>query len=515
MVMKGYDPHTNGGQYLEDLATGYWVSDALFTALELDIFEILDSYGTLGATVTELSTKLSCDPSALTRYLQLLIHLGLLGCYKDYYYNSMLAHDYLLKESPLYQGDSILWRKGLEVDWKTLKASLKVGGRVNFLPETISEEEMFIRRENYIKAMDNVAQLKSQECISFFPELKGKILDIGTGSGRMALAFLEKFKDTQGTLLDIEQILPHTEKIVSKTDLEPRIHYHPCNILDENWGLSETYDLIILSNIVHAYSEKEIKQVLKTVSQLLNENGILLVHDFFTEHFPVKASLSDVNMLLNTYNGKVFSYHWVIQELKNNALEVSPFIALKTDTGLIFSGKSSQALDTLHLSEVQKITYPIKALGFHSVMEISPESIVFSEFAKNKCRFGCRSYEKKHCKANDLEAEKAKALIKEASKILLLKGEPSTQDFQRKVLCAENLAFKAGFHKAFSFWAGPCSICKNCDLDQPCTNTKNRRPSMEGAGIDVFETVRNNGEIIHTLKEKGEYIKYYGLLLID
>ena len=37
MVMKGYDPRTNGGQYLEDLATAYWVSDALFTALEMDL----------------------------------------------------------------------------------------------------------------------------------------------------------------------------------------------------------------------------------------------------------------------------------------------------------------------------------------------------------------------------------------------------------------------------------------------------------------------------------------------
>ena len=45
MVMKGYDPQTNGGQYLEDLATAYWLSDALFTALEMDLFQTIDDFG--------------------------------------------------------------------------------------------------------------------------------------------------------------------------------------------------------------------------------------------------------------------------------------------------------------------------------------------------------------------------------------------------------------------------------------------------------------------------------------
>ena len=90
-----------------------------------------------------------------------------------------------------------------------------------------------------------------------------------------------------------------------------------------------------------------------------------------------------------------------------------------------------------------------------------------------------------------------------------------TGDFQRRCLQAEALAFKAGFYKAFVFWAGPCSICPDCDPDAPCANSKHRRPSMEGSGIDVYATTAKAGEALHTLRQKGEVVKYYALLLLE
>lgn len=515
MAMKGYDPHTHGGQYLEDLSTAYWVSDSLFTALEMDLFEIIDGFGTQGATLAELSRSLLCDAKALDRYLDLLISLGLLGQYQKGYYNSLLTKEYLLKSSPLYQGDSILWRKNLSSDWNTLKASLKAGGRVNFLPEEISETEMDARRENYIKAMDNVAKLKAHDCTGFFNNLSGEILDIGTGSGAMALAFLAKFPGTAATLLDIEQILPQTQKMVDQTPFKDRVHYHACNILEPQWGLTQKYDLIILSNIVHAYAEAENKLVLNTAARHLADDGIILIHDFFTEHFPVKARLTDVNMMLNTYNGKVFSGAWVINELKRNQLATTSLIPLETDTALIFAARSSRVLDRLAITPAQKLIYPIKDLGFDDVLEISPDSVIVSEFSKNKCRFGCRSYDQKHCEANDMSLEETTKLLTGYKKAFLLKGEPPTGDFQKKLLQAERLAFINGYHQAFVFFAGPCSICPKCDPKSPCENTKNRRPSMEGAGINVFQTVWNNGEVLETLSTRDAIVKYYGLLLLE
>ncbi|MCL4442204.1 MAG: DUF2284 domain-containing protein, partial [Firmicutes bacterium] len=65
------------------------------------------------------------------------------------------------------------------------------------------------------------------------------------------------------------------------------------------------------------------------------------------------------------------------------------------------------------------------------------------------------------------------------------------------------------------YWAGPCSIGSSCSTDGTCRNPKQARPSMEGAGIDVFETVRRAGITLRTLKNRDEYVKYYALLLLE
>jgi len=83
------------------------------------------------------------------------------------------------------------------------------------------------------------------------------------------------------------------------------------------------------------------------------------------------------------------------------------------------------------------------------------------------------------------------------------------------VLAAEREAFLAGFYRAFAYWAGPCSICPVCAQDGTCRNTKEARPSMEGAGIDVFETVKRAGLTIRTLNEGDAFVKYFALILLE
>ena len=81
------------------------------------------------------------------------------------------------------------------------------------------------------------------------------------------------------------------------------------------------------------------------------------------------------------------------------------------------------------------------------------------------------------------------------------------------MLQAEKQAFKLGYYKAFSLWAGPCSICEHCIQDKEnCTKT---RPSMENYGIDVFATVQKQGDSLKTLASKDGFVKYYGLLLLE
>jgi predicted metal-binding protein len=77
----------------------------------------------------------------------------------------------------------------------------------------------------------------------------------------------------------------------------------------------------------------------------------------------------------------------------------------------------------------------------------------------------------------------------------------------------EREIFLYGYHKAFGMGAGPCQLCDKCG--KMCKHPGEARPSMEGCGIDVFTTARNNGYPIEVLTSEDCDGNYYGLILIE
>lgn len=502
-----------GPQYLENLATAYWFSEILFTAVELEVFTLIEQGG---MSSEEASEALHINHGAANRFLQALCTLGLLVNDGERYYNTKVSSEFLVNGKKNYQGDSILWRKQLVSGWQDLTECLRAGGRVNYESHREDPGQQAVRIKKYIKAMDSVARTKVREMMPLFEGmyLKGKLLDVGTGSGAVAVGFLERFPDMTATVMDLSEVLDNTREILDK-QISERVKFCPANIL-EAWPTDpEEFDLIILSNIVHAYSENEISDILKKASECLKPDGLLLIHDFFLEHYPEKAALFDLNMFINTYNGKVFSQQWIHNELLNLNLHPTELIPLKTDTAVIIAGKRLEPMSGLTLNPVNQLISRLTTLGFDEVYPVSTGDVHVADWAESKCRFGCEKYGSPHCPPNTITPEKTKELLKDYSRALLLKGQPPTKEFQRRVLEAETQAFKAGFYKALVFWAGPCSLCNNCSGETGCRNTKEGRPSMEAAGIDVFETVRRAGFEIKTLKDKSQFVTYFGLLLLE
>ncbi len=508
-----HDPQKAGPQYLEDLATGYWFSEALFAAVELDIFSALEGEGRESA---ELSLELALDPTGLHRFLKALCTLGLVVADQGKYYNAKVSSDYLVKGRVNYQGDSILWRKYLSSQWRDLTECLKKGGRVSFSSEEGGLLEERTRR--YIRGMDSVARLKVKEILPIFYglPLEGEILDVGAGSGAVAHGFLEKFPFLQATLADLPTVLQFAEEGLKEKGLGERLTFTGTNLL-EPWPFEkERYQLVILSNIIHAYGEKEGLHNLKSAAESLKPGGYLVLHDFFREHIPSKAALFDLNMFINTYNGEVFEGKWIQKELESLNLFCTGLVPLESDTAVLIAAKDPKDLDKLCLDPVSLLASEIKELGFIEVFPISVDLVHVPHWADLRCRYGCGQYGGPHCPPHSPSPEKTKEMLKDYTRALLVQGEPPTEDFQSRVLQAEKEAFQAGYYKAFAFWAGPCSLCSFCEGSRgDCCNTRNARPSMEGAGIDVFETVRRAGLTVETLKKQGEFIKYFALLLLE
>ncbi len=507
------DPQAAGPQYLEDLATAYWFSEVLFAGVETGVFTLLEP---AGKSIEEISAALGFKQEGLGRFLDALCTIGLLVRDGRLYFNARISKDYLVEGKEHYQGASILWRKGLMEQWSGIRDCLTAGGRVG----NRSDEDDMTRAQRtgkYIRAMDCVAKAKTAEILSFFEGLspEGDMLDAGTGSGAVAAGFLEHFPGLSATLIDIPEVLEHTREFIDKRGLRERADLLPANIL-EPWPVAgRRFDIVMLSNIIHAYSEKELPHILAESGACLKDDGLLVIHDFFPGHFPSKAALFDLNMFINTYNGRVFSEGDVKEELVRLNFNVTGPFPLATDTALIVASKNEERLKSLSIDRKKLLAAKIKALGFRNVVTIEAGTIHIPGWTDLRCRFGCGHYGRPGCPPHSPSAEKTKEFIGDYSHALLLEGEPPTGEFQLRVLRAEREAFKAGFYKAFSYWAGPCSLCLPCPEDSVCRNTKASRPSMEGAGIDVFETVRRAGLSLRTLPARDDYVKYFGLVLLE
>ena len=327
-----------GFQILEDIATAAWYSEILFTAVEKELFDFTAKERSLGET----AAFLGFPEEAAYRYLLSLETLSLLVAKDGRFRNTETAGQYLKKESPLYQGHSILWRKGLCRRWTGLTETLTQGRRTDF-PVDESREEIEKRFRAYSFAMDDIARCKSLEILENYPvetEYR-RILDLGSGLGAISRGFLEQWPDAEATFADMSEVMDLCAEILPPS-LLCRIHRKAFNIL-EPWELlkDETFDLIIMSNVVHAFDMEDNLTLMGYAAEHLSSRGVILIHDFIREHCPPKAAALDLNMLLNTYNGHVFSEKEIHGILSEKGLVHTDLLPLPSDTALIVAAANS------------------------------------------------------------------------------------------------------------------------------------------------------------------------------
>jgi len=97
------------------------------------------------------------------------------------------------------------------------------------------------------------------------------------------------------------------------------------------------------------------------------------------------------------------------------------------------------------------------------------------------------------------------------------KDREKRKKFIQMLIDLEGEMFKDGYYKAFVFPAGPCDVCRQCAkaTGDACIDRYRARPSMEACGIDVFQTARNNGFHIETLRDEKDSRNNFCLMLVD
>ena len=160
-----------------------------------------------------------------------------------------------------------------------------------------------------------------------------------------------------------------------------------------------------------------------------------------------------------------------------------------------------------------------------NVKPIQPSSVVTAPWVRLKCQFGCPGYDQSYCcPPHTPTPDQTRKILDSYNRALLFhietlssKGREKRKKLLQMLIDLEGDMFKDGYYKAFVLLAGPCDVCKQCAkaTGDACTDRYRARPSMEACGIDVFQTARNNGFRIETLRDETEPRNNFCLMLVD
>lgn len=505
-------------QLLEDLATAYWYSEVLFAALELKICELLAAGP---CSMEELAKQSGCEPDGLSRLLAALTSLGLLIEHEGRFENGPLAARYLVPGSPSYAGDFLRYRRFLVPHWQRLVPRVRGGIAANDRAEDEPREAYEERVFEYVRAMDYQARLKAadaMERMASILDLRPRwILDLGGGAGAWCRAFFGVWPEARAVLMDLPETLRAARKLYPDSWSWKGIDLIAGNGLTPCFS-GERFDLVLLSNIVHAYGKSEARKLLEDAVRFLAPGGMVLVHDYLADEHstsPLKGRLYDLHMMMNTYNGRVYPLEDMVGMLKDAGLESVRLLHLRTDTSVLLASRDGPG-GGQRITHGDMLCAHAKKLGFQAARVIESGQIAVEPWVRLKCRFGCNRYDTSlNCPPSSPDEDKMKEILSGYTHALVVQGAPPPGEFHERLLALERNLFLSGHYEALAFGAGPCPVCSACPDDGECRFPEKARPSLEACGVDVYETAHRAGLHLEPVTHRLGYVKYVGLVLFN
>lgn len=277
---------------LRKLWSGFWSARVVITANNLRVFDHLGP----ARTAAETAGMLETDGRGTEILLDALTGLGLLKKSAGKYRNAPLANRFLVKGSPYYMGDIIRHADTLWQNWSQLDETVRSGR-----PARRAHDH-----EAFIRGMHDLARFRAREVIRAIG-LKGvgRALDLGGGPGTYSMEMAKR--GVSATLFDLPETVRIARELVREAGVEDVAFAGGDFLVDD---IGSGYDLVFISQVLHAYPEEENVRLLAKARAALNPGGRVVIQEFYIDGsrtFPAQSALFAVNMLVNTEGGRCYA----------------------------------------------------------------------------------------------------------------------------------------------------------------------------------------------------------------
>jgi SAM-dependent methyltransferase len=242
----------------------------MVAGMQLDVFTPLKD-GPL--SVEHLAAALAVHPRKLRPLLYALVAAGLLTVQDEHFANTPEAAHFLVRGQPAYRGAT---SEGLLLRWyATLHTaeSIRTGipqakwDYTAMPPDQLEAWYRGIHDDAVAAAHTFIAQ---QDLSS-----ARHLLDVGGGSGGLALTIAARYPQLQATIVDLATVTPITQRYVAEAGLTARVHVMSADVVQE--PLRGTFDVAVLLRFIQVLSPDHARRVLRHVSQVVEPGGRLYI----------------------------------------------------------------------------------------------------------------------------------------------------------------------------------------------------------------------------------------------
>lgn len=288
------------------MITGYWVTQVLRTAAELNIADHLHGGP---ATAADIARAESLDPAATFRYLRACVALDLATCPDGEHFAATPLLETLRTDRPGSLRDLALWG-GMSCHWQPwdrLVDAVRSGeaqapavlglGLFEYLAEHPDEGEQFTRAMTAMT--DGVA-----DHLADVIDLAGTetVVDVGGAAGAFVQTLMKRHPSLRGVCLDLPRIAEAAGKAAALAGVSDRFEF----VGGDFFASVPAGDVYLLKYVLHDWDDESAVRILRTCRDSLNPGGRILVAELIIENqdFTGLPPLMDLNMLTLSNGGR-------------------------------------------------------------------------------------------------------------------------------------------------------------------------------------------------------------------
>lgn len=255
---------------IERLAAGVFPAYALLAAMQLDLFTPLKD---AALTAEELARALKVRPEKLTPLLYALLAAGMLTLKDGRFGNTEEAGRFLVRGELTYMGSvHELWQDIWHATLQTAE-SIRTGSpqaEHDFTQMSDAELEAFFRGL-HAGALATGRSLHAHFDFSRHHDL----LDVGGGSGGVALALATAVPELRATVVDLDRVVPITRRFIAEAGMTDRIHAVAGDVTRA--PLPGVFDAAVLRSFIQVLGAADAGAALRHVGAAVRPGGSIYI----------------------------------------------------------------------------------------------------------------------------------------------------------------------------------------------------------------------------------------------